>query len=146
MDVTIEPMRWWHIPDVHAIEAACFEVDPWSIEQFWGELAQPTRIYRVAIRDGQLVGYSGIFHAGSDADIQTIAVCPGEQRRGIGRLLLHDAMSAASDAGARHLLLEVRADNAPAIALYEAEAFARIATRSRYYPDGSDALILRREL
>lgn len=146
MDVTIEPLRWWHIPEVHAIETACFDIDPWSVEQFWGELAQPTRVYRVAIRDGHVVGYAGIFQAGSDADIQTIAVCPDEQRHGIGRLLLHDAMSVASDADARQLLLEVRADNAAAIALYESESFARIAQRSRYYRDGCDALILRREL
>lgn len=146
MDVTLVPMRWWHIPEVHAIETACFAIDPWSVEQFWGELAQPTRAYRVAIRDGKVIGYAGIFRAGADADIQTIAVRPGEQRHGIGRLLLRALMKAARESGARSLLLEVRADNSPAIAMYEAESFEQIALRSRYYPDGSDALILRRQL
>jgi ribosomal-protein-alanine N-acetyltransferase len=139
-------MRWWHIPAVHAIESECFAVDPWSVEQFWEELAQPTRIYRVAIRGDEVIGYAGIFHAGADADIQTIAVRPGEQRHGIGRMLVRESIAAAYQAGATSLLLEVRADNFPAIAMYRDEGFDQISLRSRYYPDGSDALILRRSL
>jgi hypothetical protein len=45
-------MRWPDIEAVHAIEAAVFDVDPWSAEPFWGELAQPTRSYVVAEDDG----------------------------------------------------------------------------------------------
>lgn len=142
----VEPMRWWHIPAVHAIESECFTVDPWSVEQFWEELAQPTRIYRVAMRGDEVIGYAGIFHAGADADIQTIAVRPGEQRQGTGRMLLRELIVAAHQSGATSLLLEVRADNSPAIAMYRDEGFDQISLRSRYYPDGSDALILRRSL
>lgn len=146
MDVTLEPMRWWHIPDVHEIETECFPVDTWSVEQFWEELAQPTRTYRVAIRGGEVIGYAGIFHSGADADIQTIAVRPAMQRHGIGRLLLRGLVEAARTCDATSLLLEVRADNAPAIAMYRDEGFDQIALRSRYYPDGADALILRKSL
>lgn len=146
MDVTLEPMRWWHIPDVHAIETECFPIDTWSVEQFWEELAQPTRTYRVAFRGGALVGYAGIFCSGADADIQTIAVRPGEQRHGVGRVLLTELLRVAREQGATSLLLEVRADNVAAIAMYRDEGFEQIALRSRYYPDGSDALILRRSL
>jgi len=142
----VESMRWWHIPAVHAIESECFTVDPWSAEQFWEELAQPTRIYRVAMRGDEVIGYAGIFHAGADADIQTIAVRPGEQRQGIGRMLVRELIAAAHQSGATSLLLEVRADNSPAIAMYRDEGFDQISLRSRYYPDGSDALILTRSL
>jgi len=41
-------------------------------------------------------------------------------------------------------MLEVRADNAAAIALYERLRFRAISTRPRYYPDGTDALVMRR--
>ena len=47
-------------------------------------------------------------------------------------------------AGATSLLLEVRADNAPAIALYERHGFDRIAVRRRYYQPGDvDAWVMR---
>jgi ribosomal protein S18 acetylase RimI-like enzyme len=44
------------------------------------------------------------------------------------------------------MLLEVSAGNEPAIALYEQAGFAEIDRRRRYYRDGSDALVLAREL
>jgi ribosomal-protein-alanine N-acetyltransferase len=42
------------------------------------------------------------------------------------------------------MLLEVRSDNDDARRLYERMGFQTIATRRRYYSDGSDALIMRR--
>jgi ribosomal-protein-alanine N-acetyltransferase len=47
------------------------------------------------------------------------------------------------------LHLEVRAGNAPAIALYEGEGFVRVGVRRGYYPAAGgreDALLLRLEL
>jgi ribosomal-protein-alanine N-acetyltransferase len=40
------------------------------------------------------------------------------------------------------MLLEVRADNAGALAFYLAEGFAEIDRRRRYYRDGADAIVL----
>jgi ribosomal-protein-alanine N-acetyltransferase len=44
------------------------------------------------------------------------------------------------------MVLEVAEGNAAARALYAAGAFRPVGRRSRYYPDGGDALVLRREL
>ena len=40
----------------------------------------------------------------------------------------------------RHVLLEVRRSNAPAIALYRALGFFAMGVRARYYPDDEDAV------
>ena len=62
-------------------------------------------------------------------------------------MCIRDRVDTARAAGAQHLLLEVRADNAAALALYGAAGFAQISRRRRYYqPDDVDALILRKEL
>ena len=45
--------------------------------------------------------------------------------------------------GEEHLLLEVRADNAPALALYDRAGFTRLTTRRRYYPGDVDAHVMR---
>ncbi len=141
--VTLRPMRWPDIEAVHAIETAVFEVDPWSAEQFWGELAQPTREYVVAEDDGVIIGYAGAYLLPPDADVQTIAVAPVAQGRGIGRVLLEELIANAVRHDCAQLLLEVRSDNESAIGMYERFGFESISKRRDYYASGIDALIMR---
>jgi [ribosomal protein S18]-alanine N-acetyltransferase len=139
----IAPLRWWHLEQVHDLESALFPVDSWSLEQFWQELAQPTRRYLVALDAGEVVGYAGAFLMPPDADVQTIAVRPDRQGAGIASRLLSELIAGVAAGGATHLMLEVRADNAAALALYGRFGFARISERRRYYADGTDAVIMR---
>ena len=77
----------------------------------------------------------------------TVATAPTQQRKGIGRLLLDDLVRRAAVQGCAALLLEVRADNAPARNLYERNGFEVISVRRRYYQPGDvDALVMRRLL
>lgn len=142
--VQIRPMRWWDIPAVATLEQALFPTDAWSEEQFWSELALDTRVYLAAERAGQVIGYAGAFVLAPDSDLQTIAVDPSVQGAGTGRKLLTELMSLVSERGAESMMLEVRADNSPAITMYERMGFERISTRARYYADGTDAQIWRR--
>lgn len=141
--VTLRPMRWPDVVSVHAIETEVFDVDPWSAEQFWGELAQPTREYVVAEDDGVIVGYAGAYLLPPDSDVQTIAVSPSAQGRGVGRLLLEELIAIAVRHDCAQLLLEVRSDNESAIAMYERFGFEQISKRRDYYASGVDALIMR---
>lgn len=141
--ITLRPMRWPDIEAVHAIETSVFKVDPWTAEQFWGELAQPTREYVVADVDGAIIGYAGAYLLAPDADVQTIAVSPAAQGKGVGRLLLEQLIAIAVDAHCSQLLLEVRSDNESAIAMYERFGFEAISTRRDYYATGVDARIMR---
>ena len=78
------------------------------------------------------------------ADIQTIAVASRARGRGRGRALLEHLMSVAGEAGCSEILLEVRPDNARAMAMYEEAGFEVIARRASYYVPGADGLIMRR--
>ena len=148
-------MRWWDVEAVQALDAELFGPTAWTPAAFWSELAAgPTRWYVVAESagpDGQigtagaLAGYAGLLVPGPEADVQTIAVAPSARGRGVGTRLLRALTARAVSSGARSLLLEVRADNASAIALYEREGFERISVRRRYYQPGDvDAWIMRR--
>ena len=141
--IDTRPMRWWDIAHVHRIETACFPEDCWSLDQFWRELAGQTRDYVVADRAGSVVGYAGISTIPPDSDLQTLAVDPEHRGSGVGRELLAAMLKRAHERGATSMILEVGADNAAAQKLYTDVGFETIATRSRYYPDGSDALIMR---
>ena len=71
----------------------------------------------------------------------TIGVRPAAQGAGLGRGLLRALLAHAGD---RRILLEVRTDNAAAIALYESEGFVIVGTRRRYYHSGADAYTMAR--
>ena len=136
-------MRWWDIPAVHAIETSIFMTDPWSVEQFWSELSQPTRRHFVAEIDGAIVGYAGSFVLTPEADVQTMGVAADQRGRGIGALLLTTLIEQAIQAQATQLILEVRSDNGAAIAMYQRFGFERISSRPNYYAPDVDALIMR---
>lgn len=142
--VAIEPMRWWQIGEVHRLEQLLFPDDAWTIEQFWSELAQPTRRYCVAVSGGQVLGYAGLFVLPPDADVQTVGVASEAQGRGIAGQLLGSLLAGADDDGVTHTLLEVRDGNTAALAVYVRLGFVVISRRPRYYPDGTDALVMRR--
>lgn len=135
------------LPEVWALETELFPVDAWPYEMFAGELALiDTRNYWV-VEDGErIVAYCGLMCVLPLADVQTIAVIPEYEGRGIGSHLLGTMIAEAIDRGATDLLLEVRADNPRAQNLYERFGFEAIHRRPRYYRDGVDAVIMRKVL
>ena len=145
MTVSMRPMKWWDLDEVLAIERVVFGATAWPPESYWGELARPDRYYVVAVGD-EILGYAGLWMVPPEADVQTIAVAPGAQGGGLGQALLDHLVAVARERGCRRLQLEVRADNDPAIALYEKAGFSIVRRRERYYPDFSDALVMGSDL
>jgi ribosomal-protein-alanine N-acetyltransferase len=84
--------------------------------------------------------------AADEAEVLTLAVLPAARRQGIGGALLAEALAGARLRGACAMFLEVSARNAAALALYAGAGFAEVGRRRRYYADGADALVLRRDL
>lgn len=143
MTVDVRRMTWRDLAHVVVLEQELFPVDAWSAEQFWGELAQPSRHYCVAETEGEIIGYGGIMAIGATADLQTIAIAGQAQGTGTGRRLLETLIAIAVDQGCTEMLLEVRSDNAAAQRLYLARGFEVIANRRDYYGPGIDAQIMR---
>ena len=78
--------------------------------------------------------------------VYSIAVDARFARRGVGRALLQACERYASRHGRAALSLEVRYDNAPAIALYESLGFRLFGEHVRYYADGATALRYQKSL
>jgi [ribosomal protein S18]-alanine N-acetyltransferase len=144
----VRRMRWWDVEAVAALERELFAHDPWSVEQFWGELARvpESRWYAVHEDASGIDGYIGLYAVPPEADVQTVAVAARSQGSGLGRALLDALVDEALRRGCTQLFLEVRVDNASAIALYERAGFTREARRTDYYGAGLDALVMRRRL
>lgn len=80
------------------------------------------------------------------AHLYTIAVDPKLQGRGLGRKLLDRCLKEARQRECDRFSLEVRADNKPAIALYEKSGYEIVGRAVKYYEDGCDALQMEKQL
>jgi ribosomal-protein-alanine acetyltransferase len=118
--------------------------DAWSSAQFLEELGLPTARVMIAREGRLLLGYAAARLAAGDIELLGIAVHPDRRRSGIGRRLL--ARVQAEAPGARACHLEVREANDDARAFYRAQGFREVGKRSRYYPGGEHAVLMRASL
>ena len=80
------------------------------------------------------------------ADLQDLFVDEKCRKKGVGRALVAEFISAARERGVKKLFLEVRESNIPAINLYKKAGFTFLSERKKYYSDGENALVLVKEL
>jgi ribosomal protein S18 acetylase RimI-like enzyme len=93
--------------------------------------AEYTVACTVADQDGRAVGFQSLKRAwpGNPYDVPQgwgiigTHIAPDAGRSGIGRQLFAISLSAARDAGLRHIDASIGADNAPALAYYSAMGF-----------------------
>ena len=145
---TLRDVHWTDIEQLAQLERELFADDAWSQQTWWAELAgRPRRDYVAEVEGAEVLGYAGLDHGGDVADVMTIAVAPSARGRGLGRRLLDELETRARAGRAASVMLEVRADNASAIGLYDRAGYTVVSTRRRYYQPGDiDALVMRKIL
>jgi ribosomal protein S18 acetylase RimI-like enzyme len=136
------------IEGVIALEAAAFASDGLSRRAIRRFIAAPHKPVLVARRAHGLAGYAliALRSGGRTCRIYSLAVDLGYVRRGVGRELVHACERYARAHGREALRLEVRYDNAPAIALYRGLGYAEYDGVSQCYSDGAEALRLEKKL
>ena len=140
--IEIIRMNESHVSAVAELERQNFS-EPWPEIAVRSELTNKLALWLVAVEDGVVAGYVGSQTVLQEADMMNIAVADTHRRRGIARMLVEELIRQLD---AYQLTLEVRASNAPAIALYESLGFTQVGRRKNYYPKPKeDALILRKE-
>lgn len=133
MDYQILPMEESHLPQVAALERICFPADPWSEELFRSALDSPhTAVLLAQGENDSILGYAVLSVILDEGDLDNIAVAPEARRQGVADALL-SALTGFGRAHLAFLTLEVRASNAPAIALYEKHGFLPVGRRRNYY-------------
>lgn len=142
MRFRIVPMAAAHLPAVVALEQICFPSDPWSESVYRAALDNPAvGILLARGEDGALLGYAVLSTVLDEGNLDNIAVAPEARRNGIADALL-SALTAFGREHLARLMLEVRASNAPAIALYEKHGFAAVGRRKHYYDAPREDAIL----
>lgn len=141
----IRPAAAVDVDAVTALESECQGPDAWSawLVRDGVEGGLPTIRYLVAEIEGRVVGYAVASLVGDIAELQRIGVTAAMRRTGVASALLDAVVTEAPRTGANRLLLEVREDNAGALAFYATRGFIEIDRRPRYYRDGTTAVVLR---
>jgi ribosomal-protein-alanine N-acetyltransferase len=106
---------------------------PWHREALLGS-AWEQRVLVTPEAAGTPVGYAEFYVAADECHLLNIAIAPGSQGQGLGTHLLATILAEAVQRGCRVCLLEVRASNAAAKALYGKAGFVLAGTRKGYYP------------
>jgi ribosomal-protein-alanine N-acetyltransferase len=92
----------------------------------------------------RVIGYAGLWFDGDVTQVMTVGVDAAYQGHGVGRALTERLIARSAEIGATAVLLEVRTDNAPALALYQSLGFEILRVRPRYYqPENKDAYSMR---
>lgn len=121
------------LPELLALERASPST-PWSEAQWTAALADKTTAVLGARCEEELVGHAVLVRLGFDAELQAIVVAPRWRRQGLARRLLDGIIERAAGWGSETLLLEVRAGNDAALALYRRAGFIADGYRRGYYP------------
>lgn len=141
MTYKLTPMTMEHVPLVAALERACFS-RPWSEAMLENELWNDSAVVIVAEgEDGTVLGYAGLQTVLDEGYINNVAVAEAYRRQGVADELIA-AFVRFGQAKLAFLTLEVRASNAPAIALYTKHGFAEAGRRKNYYDDPKEDAIL----
>ncbi len=138
--ITIEALTEAELDAALAIDLASFASAEIAQRQLREELTRPWARLMGAREDGVLVGYTLYWCVADEVHLLNIAVRPDRRRHGIAKALMAELFAHGRSRSARKVLLEVRASNAAAIALYERLGFEQFNVRPRYYADDEDAV------
>ena len=87
MDYTICDAAAAHLPQLAALERACFSA-PWTRAQLAGQLPDDRHVFLIAAAGETVLGYANFLHVLDEGDIGNVAVAPEHRRQGIADALL----------------------------------------------------------
>lgn len=142
MDLAVANADETMLDQIEAIEQACFSV-PWTRAQLASQLDESRHVFLAAVAQESVLGYVGMMYVLDEGYIANVAVAPDARRQGVGRALIAALLQRAAELDLAFVTLEVRASNAPAIALYSGFGFESVGRRKNYYDKPSeDALLM----
>lgn len=145
-EITVRPACKADLPALAAIDRVS-SPQPWGEAAMLPELSLEHALLLCAELGGEPVGFLDIHLAGDAAYINELAVSPAARRRGAASALIEEALAQARARGFKSVVLDVRAGNAAAAALYRGLGFKSAGIRKRLYrsPD-EDGQVMIKEL
>ena len=120
--------------------------DGWTDEMFYSAF-KTGRFFGFKIEnESEIVGFITYSITDDCSDLESIVVHRDYRKLGYGKLLIDRYFENAQKMGVKNFFLEVRKSNFPAISLYEQRGYKVINERKKYYADGENAFVLKKEI
>ncbi len=132
IDCTKADDRDYIVNSVAAIEKECF-YDYWSEKSIDRQLSQNSSVFGAVTVDNVIAGYVFGQIAADECELYRIAVSERFRKKGVADMLMRFFIDKCRANSVANAFLEVRADNIPAIRLYEKYGFKKIGVRRGYY-------------
>ena len=141
MAISIVNVQENYIEDIFAIEKSEIIV-PWSKDALLDLIRKQNIIFRVMLKDDEVIGYYSFQKIFEEGYINNIAIKKEYQSQGYGTQLFQDLLERAEKFEVKALTLEVETDNEKAIKLYKKFGFIQEGVRKNFYKNTKDALIM----
>jgi [ribosomal protein S18]-alanine N-acetyltransferase len=148
VDFTLRDFRPSDLETLWKIDQQCFVPDiSYSRAELKTYIERRDSFTIVAASGASLVGFI-VFESSKRGagHIITIDVIADARRAGVGSKLLDRAEARLRAAHCHSVLLETAVDNKPALAFYKRHNYFLVGTHPRYYGNGLDAFVLRKDL
>lgn len=140
--VTVRAATIDDLDRIAVLEFTAFS-NPWAKDSLADELARSwARVIVAETGPEGVVAFMNYWRVADEIHVMNVATDPALRRRGYARALMDAMMATARAERLSQVLLEVRASNTPAIALYVRYGFVELSRRAKYYDDGEDALVM----
>lgn len=130
----MRPLNWGDLDRIMEIELAAYPF-PWTRGIFGDCLRVGYECWGLQL-GSRLAGYSIQSDAAGECHLLNLCVAPDLHRRGLGHVLLENAIRIAHRHACQSMFLEVRPSNAAGIALYRGHGFSVVGRRLGYYSAG----------
>ncbi len=145
----IEPAAVESLPDILGIEEACFAF-PWTRKMLEAELSGNRFAHfllakQTTFSNGgspSIIGYLCFWIIFEEVRLMNLAVIESMRHKGIAKALVAQALEAGASQGGMRALLEVRASNYAAQALYRSLGFRAATIRPAYYTNPLEDAVL----
>jgi ribosomal-protein-alanine N-acetyltransferase len=133
------------LPAIMEIEKISF-TSPWSEQEFLNEMYKKNALLKVAVFEGNIIGYICVTHRLHESHILNLAVHPDFRRQGVATILMAEVTKELKKGGCAFMHLKVRVSNTGTHRFYELIGFTVESTRKKYYdnPDEDALLMIRR--
>ncbi|MGV3666145.1 MAG: GNAT family N-acetyltransferase [Leptospira bouyouniensis] len=138
MSLSFQRLGEGNLKEIQTLEALCFPGEEWTMKMIQTHLE-----FHVAfgIGDSETQCYALVCETPWEIEIFRIATIPNFRKLGLAKQLLENLFK---EFPKKDFFLEVKESNEPAIKLYLSAGFVELERRKKYYPDGSTAVLMKR--